>query len=214
MRVLTPRGYEAYRANRYTQMHACRPHESHADPACFASLLGSREQRVSTEWGSRRFRDLHRGRMPGESAAGDETSSRAAVNSRAWQVHAQAGPYGASTGLGCLRLGWGVFSVSKLGWCESMTGRWKLQKWSRGNKGIPPHTSLKSGNSRNQDYNTVNKNLRLNHSQCNKITTTISAARLEKWSGISLFLFCVWARTVRNMLQLLLWEVCITGVSV
>lgn len=78
----------------HTQTHACRPHVCHADPACSASLLRSHERRVSTEWGS------SRGRMPGESAAGDDTSSRAAANGRAWQVHAQAGLYGASTGLG------------------------------------------------------------------------------------------------------------------
>lgn len=129
----------------HTQTHACRPHVCHADPACFASLLGSHERRVSTEWGS------SRGRMPGESAAGDETSSRAAANGRAWQVHAQAGPYGASTGLGGFTAWLGVFSVSKLGWCESMTGHWKPQKWNGGNKGIPPHTLLNSGNSCNQD---------------------------------------------------------------
>lgn len=79
----------------HMQTDACRPHLCHADPACFASLLGRHEQRVSTKWGS------SRGRRPGESAAGDEMSSQAAaVNHRAWQVHAQAGLYGASTGLG------------------------------------------------------------------------------------------------------------------
>ena len=96
----------------HTQTHACRPHVCHADPACFASLLGSHERRVSTEWGSSR----HRGRMPGESAAGDETSSRAAASGRAWQVHAQAGPYEASTGLGGLRLGWGFSKY--LNWAD------------------------------------------------------------------------------------------------
>lgn len=34
-------------------------------------------------------------------------------------------------------------------------------------------------NSRNQDYNTVNKNFWLSHSQCNKVTTAVSAA----WGG-------------------------------
>ncbi len=95
----------------HTQTHACRPHVCHADPACFASLLGSHEQRVSTEWGSSRRRDLHRGRMLGESAAGDETSSRAAASGRAWQVHAQAGPNGASAGPGVYDLVGGFLSI-------------------------------------------------------------------------------------------------------
>lgn len=54
--------------------------------------------------------------MPGESAAGDETSSRAAASGRAWQVHVQAGPYEASTGPGGLRLGWGFSQY--LNWAD------------------------------------------------------------------------------------------------
>lgn len=47
---LNPRGAcEAYHANTHMQTHACGPHVCHADPACSASLLGSHEQRVSTE---------------------------------------------------------------------------------------------------------------------------------------------------------------------
>ncbi|KAK1881928.1 HMG2-induced ER-remodeling protein 1 [Dissostichus eleginoides] len=37
--------------------------------------------------------------MPGESAAGDETSSRAAASGRAWQVHAQAASSRGNNGL-------------------------------------------------------------------------------------------------------------------
>lgn len=141
----------------HAQTHACRPHVCHADPACLASLLGSHEQRVWTERSSSsRRRDLQRGRVPGESAAGDEESSGAGF----WEVHALTCLEGASAGL-CVCEGVGGVSVSKLGWCESMMGHWKPQTWSRGNKGIPPHTMPKRGVSRN--HKTVNINIWLGH---------------------------------------------------
>lgn len=117
MRVLTLRGCEAYRANRHTRRLM------HADHMCAMLILpalphfSEATSNVSQpSEGAARRRDLHRGRMPGESAAGDETSSRAAANGRAWQVHAQAGPYGASTGLRGLRLGWGFSQY--LNWAD------------------------------------------------------------------------------------------------
>lgn len=59
---------------------------------------------------------------------------------------------GASAGPGGFTARLGVFSVCKLGRCESMTFYWKPQKSNRGNKRIPPHTSeLKSGSSCNED---------------------------------------------------------------
>lgn len=117
MRVLTLRGYEAYRANTLTRRRM------HVDHMCAMLILpalphfSEATSNVSqpSEGGSRRRKNLHRGRMPGESAAGDETSSRAAANCRAWQVHAQAGPHGASAGLRGFTAWLGVFSVSKLG---------------------------------------------------------------------------------------------------
>lgn len=86
-------------AHKHTHAHSTDAYtQATCDPARFASLLGSHEQRVSTERGSSRRRDLRRGRTPGESAVGDEPSRRAATSGRAWQVHARAGPHGASSG--------------------------------------------------------------------------------------------------------------------
>lgn len=48
--------------------------------------------------------------MLGESAAGEETSSRAAANHRAWQVRALAGPDEASVGLEGVCAAWWGFS--------------------------------------------------------------------------------------------------------
>lgn len=180
MRVLTLRGYEAYPANRHTRR---RMHVDHMCamlilPACLTSqkpqatcLNPEREQQTQ--------------RPPQSQNAGgicyrgwDELQS-----SRELQGLAGACPGRSTRGLywpGGFTDWLGVFFIAKLGWCKGMMGCWKPQKWSRGNKGIPPHTLLLSGISCNIDFNSVNKNIWLNHSQCHKITALINLCCLAE----------------------------------
>lgn len=126
----------------------------------------------------------------------------------------------------------GVFSVSKLGWCESMTGVRNHRNEAEETKGFH-HTprcrveihaiKIITLSTKTSDSTTPSpiKSLLLYNLCC--LDRNIEKQGLPL--SIFQFSFCLkssawvkrWVKdsyTVRNMLQLLLWEVCITGVSV
>lgn len=103
-----------YRANRRTHrlMHADRmcamlilpdlPHFSEATSNVSQPSEGAGEAAADAQ------RPPQRQNAGGICCRGrDKQESSSSERSRAWQVHARAGPYGASAGLRGLRLGWG-----------------------------------------------------------------------------------------------------------
>lgn len=231
MRVLTLRGYEAYRANRHTRRLM------HADHMCAMLIL------PALPHFSEATSDVS---QPSEGAADAEAECRGNLlqgTRRAAEQQSSSerqGLAGACPGRSVWGLYWpggftawlGVFSVSKLGWCESMTGVRNHRNEAEETKGFH-HTprcrveihaiKIITLSTKTSDSTTPSpiKSLLLYNLCC--LDRNIEKQGLPL--SIFQFSFCLkssawvkrWVKdsyTVRNMLQLLLWEVCITGVSV